>query len=680
MGLDKGANNYLKKPFSARELIARIRDSIELSNLRRKILFQQQRQEKIKQTLFSISEMIHSRLDLKETLPNVLKTIHSILPCDRIFIISYEPTTSSRTLVALHEDPESMIPMDSSQEEAITNLHSQNLSSQMFLNNNFGVDISLNVYCTDTCKNASMLSAEIKVDDGCWGWIKLHRPPNSFWFNSEIDLLQRIANRISLAITYNLVMEENLKKDMQIKAEAIANKTKNQILANTSHELRTPLGAIVGILSSLDNGALTDEQINMIDIMTRASDSLLSIVNDILNAAKLEAHKIILINTTFDLLDLFEKVIEQFVEDAENKQIELILNYDVENIPRYVKSDHDRLKQVLFHLLSNSIKFTETGEVVMDVSIKSHKVIDTNQENQTYNQIVEKHYLFVELRDTGIGIDPKFIKDIWECFSQVDTSITRRQDGIGLGLSICKNLIAINGGEIEVESQLGKGCKFWFTWNIDPSPPNIPLNKQISYKLPSYILLKRILVIHPVKSARSSILKYLKMVEIVDAFDDPSKGIQEAKNYQELHNKSAYDIVFISLYEKNKEEVIKVSLELREMDINDDNLLIIFMVPSGDKGNALAYNLISKVGGRTAIIYSPVTWQKLTNLFSKIMDDDIIESKCILNDAVDYKVRQIGQDLYEDVNKIVTSSRSRSASKSKCSLCVDDDSTDLQVI
>ncbi|KAF0484190.1 protein-histidine kinase [Gigaspora margarita] len=623
IGLNKGANDYLKKPFSAQELIARIRNNIELSNIRRKILFQQQREEMINQFLLSISENIHSSLDLKEALSKVIKAIHSVLPCDRIFIISYEPTN----LVASYENPESSTPIELFQEdEAITNLH-----SQMFLNNKLGVDISLNVYCTDTYKNVSMLSAEIRLNDNCWGWIKLHRSPNSNWFNSEIDFLQRIANRISLAITYNIIMDENLKKEIEIKVQTIANETKDQILVNTSHELRTPLGAIMGFLSSFDKDNLNDSQRDFIDVMMRASDSALLMANNILNAAKLEANKITLINTKFDLLDLFEEIIEQFVKDAESKQIELILNYDVENLPRYVKSDLNRLKQVLCNLLSNSIKFTEVGEIIMDVSIESiesQTVIGKDIKIQTYSQIVKKNYLLIELRDTGIGIDPNFMKHIWEYFSQVDTSFTRKQDGVGLGLSICKNLVEINGGEINAESQLGKGSKFWFTWNIDLSPPN----KQSSYILPSCILLKRILVIHPVESVRNAMLKYLKIVKTVDAVDTPSKCIQEVKNYLELHNQFAYDIVFISLYEKNKKEIMNFLLELREMDIYGNNLLIIFMVSQGDKGKALADNLISKIGGQIAIIYSPITWQKLTNLLSTIRDDNIIESKGILRE------------------------------------------------
>ncbi|CAG8844599.1 22185_t:CDS:2, partial [Racocetra persica] len=135
-----------------------------------------------------------------------------------------------------------------------------------------------------------------------------------------------------------------------------------------------------------------------------------------------------------------------------------------------------------------------------------------------------KGILFIELCDTGIGISPEYMQHIWKSFSQGDMSITKEQDGTGLGLSICKSLVEINGGEIKAESRLGKG----------------------------------------IESVRNSLLKYLEKVEKVDALDTFDKGIIAAKTY----NERAYDIIFISLYENNKEEVISAVLELKKLEIN----------------------------------------------------------------------------------------------------------------
>ncbi|KAF0475491.1 protein-histidine kinase [Gigaspora margarita] len=623
LGLDKGADDYLSKPFSARDLIARVRTNINLSILRRKIIFQQCRQEEIKQLLLLISEKVTSKLNLDETLQYVAKELYQILPCEKILIISNKHIESiSNRIVALFEGSEN-ITNSSSEIDDYYESESQNISNiQEFLKNNPGIDISFNVYCDDVCKDASILSVEIKLNNNIWGWIKAYRPSNSIWLVSEIELLQQISNQISLAVTYANLLEENAEKDIQIKAAEAASITKSQILANTSHELRTPLGAIVGILSSFDRVALTADQNDMINIMSRASDIVLSIINDILDAARLEAQKLTLINRTFYLSNLLEVTIEKFGKRAGAKNIELILNYDVDEVSRYVKSDPERLEQVLSHLLSNSVKFTDKGEIVLKISMQSRDVIDENEENPTYGQILKKENLLVELYDTGIGIDPKYAQNAWKSYSQGDMSVTKKQDGTGLGLSICKSLVEINGGEIKVESQLGKGSKFWFTWNIESLSITSSLFISQFDEINDLMKEKRILVIHPIESMRDAMLKYLKNFNKVDAFDSFDKGINAARRHEELYNKPAYDIAFISLYEDNEAEVMKAVLELKIL-INHNSLVIIFITFPSNTGIEVAEKLIRKTGGKSFVIYTPITWKKLINQFMHIYQYNI---------------------------------------------------------
>ncbi|RIB30713.1 hypothetical protein C2G38_1422445 [Gigaspora rosea] len=319
-GLDRGADGYLIKPFSSLQLIARIRANIKLSLLRRKISFQQSKEEEAKQLLFSISNKILCGLDLNDSLLDIIQEINPLLPNERIFIITnVQSEFGKNKIVAFYEGSER-------------------------------INVCLNVYCDDVSKNVSELSVEIRLNSSCWGWIKLHRSPHSIWLNSEIELLQQISNQISLFITYTNVLKEIAENKVKMKAFGVANKTQSQILANTSHELRTPLGAIVGILSSFEKNILTNDQRDMIDIIISASDIVLSIVNDILDVAKLEARKIALRNVTFDLLELFEDIIEEYGKRAGTKKVELIVNCEIDMLPRYVKGDPDRLKQVLSHL------------------------------------------------------------------------------------------------------------------------------------------------------------------------------------------------------------------------------------------------------------------------------------------------------------------------------------------
>ncbi|KAF0559600.1 protein-histidine kinase [Gigaspora margarita] len=427
-GLDKCADDYLIKPFSAHELIARIRANIKLSHLRRKIIFQQYKQEKTNQLLLSISSKILSGLDLSETLLDIIKEIHHKLPSERILIISNDQSEFKNNKIVALSDGSENIPSTNNifNETDYKNKSSQILSDlQEFLYNNSGINIYLDVYCDDVCKNVSVLSIEIILNDTCWGWIKLYRSPNSIWLDSEIELLQQISNQISLIITYVNNLKENTENEIKIKSIEVANKAKSQILANTSH------------------------------------------VNDILNAARLEARKVTLINRTFDLLELFEDTIENFEKRSGVKKIELIVNCEIDSFPRYVKSDPDRLKQVLSHLLSNAVKFTDKGKIVLTISMQAQEVIDKDKEKSAYEQMIQKGCLLIELYDTGIGMDSEYIKHAWQNFSQDGMSRTKMQDSAGLGLSICKNLVEINGGEIEVESELWKRSKFWFTWNVE---------------------------------------------------------------------------------------------------------------------------------------------------------------------------------------------------------------------
>ncbi|CAG8434299.1 2598_t:CDS:10 [Scutellospora calospora] len=633
-GFDDGANDYIVKPFNSRQLIARIHTNIKLSKFRYQIISRLCKQEERKQLLISISDSILSGLDLKEALSKVVKEVYQMIPCDRIFIILSE--TQNRTMVALFEDPET-----NSEYNATNNLLPEQLKIEEFLeiedqvdtfsaqnDNAFQINVSHDTYCVDTNRQVSMLSARIISNNRYFGWIKAHRSPDYIWDEAEIELFQQISDQINIAINNVKLTREKMIKEAHIEAINAANVVKTQILANTSHELRTPLGAIVGILSTIKDDNLTDEQRGMINIMLHSSDTALSTINNILNAAKLEAHKLSLDNKAFDLFDLLENTIDIFGETVGDKQIELILNYDMNTVPRYVKSDPERLKQILIHLLSNSTKFTKKGEIMVTISMKSWDITNENTENETSAQlhVIKKAKLLIEVNDTGVGINPEFMQSIWESYSMVDTSIVRQHNGSGLGLFISKQLVEINNGEIGAESKLEKGSKFWFTWNIELLPISTTLktlnfntdslqisssDTKVNRNLLSYIRFKRILLIHPFENARNAIITFLKNIERVGVFDTCDKGIRAAKEHKELFNQAAYDIAFINLYEKDMEEVTEAALKLKM--IHEDNLSIVFMVFPSIKGRIIAKKLTDKIGGNAASIFKPITYKKVIN-------------------------------------------------------------------
>ncbi len=226
------------------------------------------------------------------------------------------------------------------------------------------------------------------------------------------------------------------------KAEG-ATKAKSEFLAHMSHEIRSPLNIILGAAEALSRTSLTSEQEQYINMFKTSSDVLLSIINDILDLSRLEADKMEAEKVKFELVSLIDDLKNFYSISAEKKGIQLVFSVS-KNIPRQVVGDPLRLRQVLFNLIGNAIKFTEKGSITLSVREEKGK------------------YLFV-VKDTGLGIPADKTELIFESFTQSKNSISRNYGGSGLGLAICKKLTALMGGEIWVESVEGKGSSFCFT-------------------------------------------------------------------------------------------------------------------------------------------------------------------------------------------------------------------------
>jgi signal transduction histidine kinase/DNA-binding response OmpR family regulator len=241
-------------------------------------------------------------------------------------------------------------------------------------------------------------------------------------------------------------------------AEA-ANRAKSQFLANMSHEIRTPMNGVLGMTELLLDTPLTDKQLRFAETAYRSGEALLSIINDILDFSKIEAGKLELESVSFDLRQLVEETVELFAERAHKKELELACVI-AEGVPTSLQGDPHRLRQILTNLIANAIKFTERGEVVVEVSKGSTPGPKTDGQPAVDERTCLLHFT---VRDTGIGMTPEICRRLFQPFTQADGSTTRKYGGTGLGLAIAKQLAQMMGGTIGVQSTPGIGSAFWFT-------------------------------------------------------------------------------------------------------------------------------------------------------------------------------------------------------------------------
>jgi len=231
-------------------------------------------------------------------------------------------------------------------------------------------------------------------------------------------------------------------------AAEIANRAKSEFLANMSHEIRTPMNGVLGMAELLMRTSLSDKQHQFAETIRNSGEALLSIINDILDFSKIESGKMELENIPLDLHDLISEAAELFATSAHDSGLELLVNID-QSVPRMVVGDPARLRQILLNLVSNAVKFTEQGEIVITVNVAE----------RTGDRLMARFCV----RDTGIGIPEGAQEKIFEAFSQVDGSTTRRYGGTGLGLTIVRQLVELMDGNISVESLPGAGSCFSFT-------------------------------------------------------------------------------------------------------------------------------------------------------------------------------------------------------------------------
>lgn len=304
---------------------------------------------------------------------------------------------------------------------------------------------------------------------------------------------------------------QNIELDMARKEALEASRIKSEFLANMSHEIRTPLNGILGFTHLLQKSELTPRQLDYLGTIEKSADNLLGIINEILDFSKIEAGKLVLDSIPFNLRDLIQDTLTILAPAAHAKQLELV-SLVYRDTPLSLVGDPLRLKQILTNLVSNAIKFTREGTIVVRAMVEDEHE-DTAQ-------------LRISVQDTGIGLSPADVRTLFQAFSQADNSLSRQPGGTGLGLVISKRLIEQMGGEIGVDSTPGEGSQFWINLSL-------PKAHDDAEEMPLQALLgRRAAIVDGHELARQALEHQLEdcglSVSLFSSFEQLLQGVQAA--------------------------------------------------------------------------------------------------------------------------------------------------------
>ena len=446
---------------------------------------------------------------------------------------------------------------------------------------------------------------------------------------AEIELLQ---------MNENLREQSELSQILASKAEA-ANKAKSDFLANMSHEIRTPMNAIVGFNTLLRQTKLLPEQEEYLTFTEEAIKTLLKIINDILDFSKIEAQKLFLDKINFDLDAILDNIARIVGINAFQKGLEFVLIRD-KNTPIHLIGDPLRLEQVLLNLTNNAVKFTETGEIIVKVSLVE----------QDFSHI----RLVFEVQDTGIGFSPDQYEGLFGAFTQADSSTTRRYGGTGLGLTISRHLVELMEGKMTVESTPGKGSTFSFSANFQISQDE---DENDVFELRDLGKLELVMVVDDNRSVKYVVRNYLS--DLVEEFVEAESGEDALRLYREMLEEGQIPDLIILDGNMPGEDGLDTWRKIKEMH-QDEPLPRVIVTTVYGKGKS---RMAAVEAGIDSFIMKPITrsslFDSLLHEFGHPMAMKKPRKESNLPDVIEEEIRilivednEINQDvLYEMLKK-----------------------------